>query len=154
VSTDRRTIDSREAPRPSEPRETLARPVAIGAAVGVLQAAAPFAFWWLPAATVYAISIAFIATVYIGFAVADGRPHVLVVESAVAGGITLVAAVAITGSPWLLVVGLFGHGVKDLWQHRTGFVAGTRWWPPFCATVDWVAAALLAVVITAGATLR
>ena len=40
--------------------------------------------------------------------------------------------------------------LKDLWQHRTGFVAGTRWWPPFCATVDWVAAALLAGAITAG----
>ena len=44
-----------------------------------------------------------------------------------------------------------GHGVKDAWQHRTGFVAGTRWWPPFCAAVDFVAAALLAVALTAGA---
>ena len=44
----------------------------------------------------------------------------------------LVAAVAATASPWLLVAGLVGHGAKDLWQHRTGFVANTRWWPPFC----------------------
>jgi hypothetical protein len=29
-------------------------------------------------------------------------------------------------------------------------VAGTRWWPPFCATVDVVAAALIAVLIAAG----
>jgi hypothetical protein len=128
--------------------------LAWGLVVGVATAAAPLAFWWLPPATVYAFGIGFIAAIYLGFAVADGRPHVLVVESAVAGGFTLVAAVAIGGSPWLLVAGLFGHGVKDLWQHRTGFVAGTRWWPPFCATVDWVAAALLAMVITAGATLR
>ena len=27
-------------------------------------------------------------------------------------------AVAITGSPWLLVLGFVGHGLKDLWQHR------------------------------------
>jgi hypothetical protein len=27
-------------------------------------------------------------------------------------------------------------------------VTNTRWWPPFCAAVDFVAAALIAVVIT------
>jgi hypothetical protein len=32
--------------------------------------------------------------------------------------------------------------LKDLWQHRTHFVANMRWWPPFCAVVDWVAAAI------------
>jgi hypothetical protein len=47
------------------------------------------------------------------------------------------------------VAGLAGHGLKDLWQHRTGFVAGTRWWPPFCATVDFVAAVLIAVALVA-----
>jgi hypothetical protein len=36
-----------------------------------------------------------------------------------------------------------------LWQHRTGFVANTRWWPPFCTTVDFVAAAFIAVSIVA-----
>jgi hypothetical protein len=45
---------------------------------------------------------------------------------------------------------LAAHGLKDLWQHRTQFVANTRWWPPFCATVDFVAAALIAVALTAG----
>jgi hypothetical protein len=62
----------------------------------------------------------------------------------------VVAAAAITGSPWLLVVGLAGHGVKDLWQHRRQFVANTRWWPPFCLVVDWVVAAIIAVEIVAG----
>jgi hypothetical protein len=91
-----------------------------------------------------------IAAVYLGFAVADGRRHVLAVETAVVSLFVLVAAASVTGSLWLIVAGLAGHGLKDLWQHRTGFVAGTRWWPPFCATVDWVAAALLASAITAG----
>jgi len=48
------------------------------------------------------------------------------------------------------VVGLAGHGLKDLWQHRTHFVRGTRWWPPFCASVDFVAAAIIAGEIAAG----
>ena len=43
-----------------------------------------------------------IAFVYIGFAVADGRPKVIAVESGVALVFVIVAAAAITGSPWLL----------------------------------------------------
>jgi hypothetical protein len=73
-----------------------------------------------------------IASVFIGFAVADGRWRVIAVESSVVGMFVVIAAVAVTGSPWLLVVGLAGHGLKDLWQHRSQFVANTRWWPPFC----------------------
>ncbi len=53
---------------------------------GVIQAAAPLGFWWLDAATVYGTSIALIAAVYIGFAVADGRPAVTPVEPTVAVG--------------------------------------------------------------------
>ena len=85
-----------------------------------------------------------IAAVYVGFAVADGRPKVIAVESSVTFAFVVVAAAAVTGSPWLLVAGLAGHGLKDLWQHRTHFVANTRWWPPFCMVVDWVVAAIIA----------
>ena len=60
------------------------------------------------------------------------------------------AAAAVTGSPWLLVVGLAGHGLKDLWQHRSHFVANTRWWPPFCMIVDWVVTAIIVGEIAAG----
>ncbi len=70
-------------------------------------------------------------------------------ETVVASLFVVVAAAAVTGSDWLVVAGLAGHGLKDLWQHRTGFVANTRWWPPFCATVDFVAAALIAVAFVA-----
>jgi len=124
--------------------------LAWGAGLGVVQALSPLAFPWLGASTVYALGLALIAAVYIGFAVADGRRHVLAVETAVASVFVVVAAAAVPGSAWLIVAGLAGHGVKDLWQHRTGFVAGTRWWPPFCATVDFVAAALVAAALVAG----
>jgi hypothetical protein len=75
---------------------------------------------------------------------------VLAVETSVATVFVVVAAAAVTGSPWLLVVGLAGHGLKDLWQHRRQFVANTRWWPPFCPVVDWVAATVITVEIVAG----
>lgn len=128
----------------------LRTPLMWGVIVGVLQAASPLAFWWLDTPVVYALGLAVIAAVYIGFAVADGRAFVIAVESAVAAAFVVVAAAAITGSPWLLVVGLAGHGLKDLWQHRRQFVANTRWWPPFCLVVDWVVAAIIAVEIVAG----
>ena len=112
----------------------------------------PLAIWWLDTATVYALGLAVIAPIYIGLAVGgDGRWKVVAIETGVASGFIIIAAAAITGTPWLLVVGLAGHGLKDLWQHRTQFVANTKWWPPFCLVVDFVVAAIIAVEIVAGA---
>jgi len=64
--------------------------------------------------------------------------------------LVVVAAAAVTGPPWLGVFGLAGHGVKDTWQHRHQFVAGTRWWPRFCLAVDFMVAAIIAVEILVG----
>jgi hypothetical protein len=121
-----------------------------GIGVGVVQAATPLVFWWLDSAIVYALGLAAIAAIYVGFAVADGRVRIIAVESSVALTFVVVAAAAITATPWLLVVGFVGHGLKDLWQHRTHFVNNTRWWPPFCMAVDFVVAAVIAVEVAAG----
>jgi hypothetical protein len=147
-----------ERPRAARRRGTLASgrgrelrtPVTWGLLWGCLQAASPLAIFWLDDANVYAIGLALIAAIYIGFAVADGRSTVIAVETGVAAAFVVVAAAGVTGSAWLLVAGLAGHGCKDLWQHRTGFVANTRWWPPFCATVDFVAATIIAIEILVG----
>jgi hypothetical protein len=139
-------------PRTARPPagRSLRAPVLWGLVFGVIQAAAPLGFWWLDPATVYGLSLTLIAAVYIGFAVADGRRTVIAVEAAIAAVFVVVAAAGVTGPAWLLAAGLAGHGVKDLWQHRRQFVANTRWWPPFCLVVDWVAAAVLVVLIAAG----
>jgi hypothetical protein len=60
----------------------LRAPVLWGLAFGAIQAASPLALWWLDQATVQALLLALIAAVYIGFAVADGRPKVIAVEPA------------------------------------------------------------------------
>jgi hypothetical protein len=126
------------------------RTLICGAVVGIIQAISPFGFWWLAPKTVYALGLTLIAAVYIGFSVADGRWKVIAAESSVAGFFVVIAAVSVVGSAWLLVLGLAGHGLKDLWQHRTQFVRNTRWWPPFCATVDWVVAGILTTAILMG----
>jgi hypothetical protein len=92
---------------------SLRAPRLWGVVVGLGQAATPLLFWWLNSATVYALGLAVIASVYVGFAVADGRPRVIALESGVTLVFVIVAAAAVTGSPWLLVAGLAGHGIKD-----------------------------------------
>jgi hypothetical protein len=141
-------IATRASTRPSSASERAA--IIWGIGVGVIQAATPLAFWWLESSTVYALGLALIAAIYIGFAVSDGRVKTIAVEGSVAFAFVLVAAAAVTGTPWLLVAGFVGHGLKDLWQHRTQFVANTRWWPPFCMAVDFVVAAIIALEIAAG----
>jgi hypothetical protein len=131
-------------------KQSVRTPALWGVVFGALQAASPLAFWWLDPATVYALGLVLIASVYIGFAVADGRPAVIAVEISLASTFVILAAAAVTGSPWLLVLGLAGHGLKDLGQYRRQFVANTRWWPPFCLVVDTA----IAVEIAAGVHFR
>ena len=71
----------------------------------------------------------------------------------VAGAFVVLAAVAITGSAWVLVIAFAAHGLKDLWQERRQFARNTHWWPPFCA-VDFLVAAILVVAIAADADFR
>ena len=137
-------------PHRSLERHSLQGPVLWGLALGAVQAASPLILQWIEPATLHAMYISLIAAVYIGFAVADGRPRVIAVEAAIAAVFVIVAAAGVTGPAWLLVAGFVGHGFKDLWQHRSHYVANTRWWPPFCLVVDWIVAAILVVLIVVG----
>jgi hypothetical protein len=74
---------------------------------------------------------------------------VIAVEGGISVALVVVTAAGVTRPTWLLVAGLAGHRVKDLWPHRH-YVANTRWWPPFCLVVDWVAAAILVVLLAVG----
>jgi hypothetical protein len=62
VSRDGRAADS----------SALQRSIGWGVAIGLICAALPPLFWWLPEVTVYAVTIAAVASIYIGFAVSDG----------------------------------------------------------------------------------
>ena len=68
---------------------SLRGPVLWGCVVGVIQAASPLGFAWLEPATVFALGLCAIAAVYVGFAVADGRARVIVIECLVAVGLIL-----------------------------------------------------------------
>ena len=67
----------------SQWQQSIRVPVLWGLAFGAIQAASPLALRWLDQATIQALLLSLIAAVYIGFAVADGRPRVIAVESTV-----------------------------------------------------------------------
>jgi hypothetical protein len=135
---------------PSDHASTTTRALSWGVVFGVAQAAVAMAFWWLEPSTVHALMVALIAAVYIGLAVSDGRTNVIIVESTVVVAFFIAAASAVTVTPWLVVAMYLAHGAKDLWQHRTHFVHGTRWWPPFCLAVDFTVAGIVAAQLLLG----
>jgi uncharacterized membrane protein len=53
-----------------------------GIGLGIIQAATPLVFWWLDGSTVYALGLAAIAAIYVGFAVSDGRVKIIAIETA------------------------------------------------------------------------
>jgi hypothetical protein len=66
-------------------------------------------FWWLDPVLVCAITLVIIASVYVGFAVADGRPTVGIAEVGVASGFVHVAGLngygrraATTSAQWVM----------------------------------------------------
>jgi hypothetical protein len=135
---------------PTDHAATTTRALGWGAAIGVAQAAVAMAFWWLEPATVHALMVTLIAAVYIGFAVSDGRTKVILVECSVVLAFFIASTAAVTATPWLVVAMYLAHGAKDLWQHRTQFVRGTRWWPPFCFAVDMAVAGIVAAQLLVG----
>ena len=99
----------------------------------------------LPAPTsvlLAALTLAFIAGVYLGFAFIDGRLWVITTELVVALAFTAAALAAALSWPAWVAVGIAAHGLWD-WAHHRERVP-TRmphWYVPFCALYDWVYAA-------------
>jgi type III secretory pathway component EscS len=83
-------VSRQTATAPSASPRAIRAAMLWGVIVGLLQAATPLALWWLDSATVYALGLILIATVFV-----------------------VVAPAAVTGSPWLLVAGLAKLGGLD-----------------------------------------
>jgi hypothetical protein len=89
-----------------------------------------------------ALTLAFIAGVYLGFAFIDGRLSVMFTELVVALAFTGAALAAAMSWPIWIAIGLAAHGLWD-WAHHQERVPTRmpRWYVPFCAIYDWVYAA-------------
>lgn len=96
----------------------------------------------------YPTVLAVVASYYDLFAVMGAPRSVLLIELAVTG-LFLVAVVAgFRRSLWIVVAGLFAHGIFDYLHPFLYANPGVpAFWPPFCAAYDVVAAAWLAVAL-------
>ena len=84
----------------------------------------------------YPVVTIVVASLYLLFAVLGGGGSILLVE--LVGAIVFIAAA------------LAGHGLFDAVHHRLIANPGVpEWWPPFCASYDLAAGAILAVLILA-----
>jgi hypothetical protein len=87
-----------------------------------------------------------VGSYYVLFAAEGSTPSILACEAV---GTALFVAAAVIGfrnSLWIVVAGLFGHGVFDVFHGHILANAGTpAWWPAFCGTYDVTAAAYLAL---------
>jgi hypothetical protein len=94
----------------------------------------------------FALLLAVIAAIYIGFALADGRPSILAQELPVAACFLLITVLGLWVSPLFLVLGYVGHGLWDGMHHPKGITTQLPlWYPLFCLLYDWLIALCIIV---------
>lgn len=94
------------------------------------------------AAEIFAISLAFIAAVYVGPAV-GGVSAADTAESLVGFGFLVFSIVAVRRPPFWLALGYLAHGAWDA-LHGHGVPATLpAWYAPACLGFDWAVAAVL-----------
>jgi hypothetical protein len=89
-----------------------------------------------------AILLGMIASVYLGYALADGRLRAFQVEYVGMVAFAALATVSLAqGSAVLLALGYLGHGLWDLVHHRREVEVRMPWWyVPVCLGYDTVVA--------------
>jgi uncharacterized protein DUF6010 len=88
-------------------------------------------------------ALALIAGIYGGFAFADGRVGVVLVEGAALTAFVVLALMGLWVAPGFIAVGLALHGAWDLAHRPRGIPTRLpRWYPPFCAVWDFVFAGI------------
>ena len=100
----------------------------------------------------YPLVLIVIASYYDLFAVIGGSHADLTVDTVMFCLFAGAAVVGFRSSLWVVVAALALHGVFDLFHHSMIEGSGVpAWWPRFCLTYDFAAAACLAVLLYRGA---
>jgi len=89
----------------------------------------------------FAILLAVLAGLMIGFALADGRPKKIVIELVVAAGFVALTLLGMWKWTWLIPAGFVLHGLWCLVHHYSFIGARIRsWFSPLCALYSLVVA--------------
>jgi hypothetical protein len=87
----------------------------------------------------FALFLAYTACVYLGAALSDSRWRWISLEFLVSIFIFWIAFLGMLFSPVWIATGFFLHGVYDMLHHpRVIQTKVVRWFPPLCATFDFV----------------
>lgn len=131
-----------EAPSSPEAHEHRAgfAPVLIGVALSV-----PFAVLLRelrdPTLDLLALILAASGGIYWGVAASEGRRGLKAVEAAAGVAFIAMAMLGLTWTSLWIAAGFALHGVWDVLHHPRRIRTGLRaWFPPFCATFDWLVA--------------
>jgi hypothetical protein len=89
-----------------------------------------------------------IASIYYGFAFLSTHKGARIIEIIVASAFVMMAIFGLWISPWILIAGLFLHGLWDIAHHTKMFRLAKipEWYVPFCAAYDWVIAVYLTFI--------
>jgi Family of unknown function (DUF6010) len=104
--------------------------------------------------TFHSVTLAVIGAIYLGFALADGRLSVMILEGAAGTGFIVLALLGLWQAPAFIAAGLILHGFWDL-AHRPRAIPTKlpSWYPPFCAAWDFLFAGIF-IVLARGLAVR
>jgi hypothetical protein len=95
----------------------------------------------------HTVALAIIGSIYVGFAFADGRLPIMILEIAVGTGFVVLGLLGLWQAPIFIAIGLVLHGVWDLAHRPRGITTRLpAWYPPFCAAYDFVFAGVFFVL--------
>lgn len=87
----------------------------------------------------HSVSLAVIGAIYMGFAFADGRLSIMIIELTAATAFVVLALFGLWIAPLFIAVGLVLHGLWDIAHRPRGITTRLpTWYPPFCAAYDFV----------------
>jgi hypothetical protein len=91
-----------------------------------------------------ALLLAFTGGIYYGAALHGGGRGRVAFEGALGGVLVLLGFLSLAWSPLWMAAGYALHGLWDLMHHTGAVKHGVRrWFPPFCASWDWIIAAMI-----------
>ena len=121
----------------------LVKAIAVGIAGGAITSLVAWSPFIPDAVAYHAVWLAVIGAIYLGFAFADGRPSIVILEMVVATGFLAFAFLGLWQAPAFIAAGLVLHGCWDLLHRPRGITTKLpSWYPPFCAAFDFVFAGL------------
>jgi uncharacterized protein DUF6010 len=91
----------------------------------------------------HTVLLTMIGAIYMGFAFADGRPSIVILELSVATVFIVLSLLGLWVAPLFIGIGLILHGLWDLAHHPRGIKTKIPvWYPAFCAAFDFLFAGI------------